>query len=480
MNDLQKNRANRLVLSALIFYSAITIIVAVKQYYLGGIYQIHAILGSLALVILITTFKIKKYQRWFKPVSLLVFTVIYLDSLIISGGTEIGTAMFFLMVSIIYLDKKYTLTTSLILLILGWSYIFISVFIFHIDISKIGTSGLGTAIFGVIFSRLVINCMYKQSNENIYEVKVVSNKNKEMLERLKNTADQVSKKVVELTKGLNNVSFTTNNISQVMDNINIGNRTNVDTIGVLVAMTEDINDIIDETNESVKAALKISNETGKEFEENEVIMQELHMEAKESIISGKNMRESTGLLKSKSKEVRNITHIILDISSQTNLLSLNASIEAAKAGEAGKGFAVVAEEIRELANQTKAATERITKIILELENDSNNVYEKVERNLEISDKQRNLIEVIASKFGCLSHGIEVMNNNIEKINVDMQKMLELNKTIIESTSNLSACSEEVAASVFEVADTSKKNRRDVERIVGELPFLSESVEMMIK
>ena len=71
-----------------------------------------------------------------------------------------------------------------------------------------------------------------------------------------------------------------------------------------------------------------------------------------------------------SKEIGQVIEEIESIASQTNLLSLNASIEAARAGEAGKGFAVVAEEIRQLSEQTKDATNRITDIIQDLNEDA--------------------------------------------------------------------------------------------------------------
>ncbi|MDH5395758.1 MAG: methyl-accepting chemotaxis protein [Gammaproteobacteria bacterium] len=88
------------------------------------------------------------------------------------------------------------------------------------------------------------------------------------------------------------------------------------------------------------------------------------------------LKKSSNELDESSKEIANIISFIASIADQTNLLALNAAIEAARAGEYGRGFAVVADEIRSLADNTKTATTKITKIISRVVDASNNILDE--------------------------------------------------------------------------------------------------------
>ncbi|MGN0411960.1 MAG: methyl-accepting chemotaxis protein, partial [Lachnospiraceae bacterium] len=176
-----------------------------------------------------------------------------------------------------------------------------------------------------------------------------------------------------------------------------------------------------------------------------------------AIVSGKEMKDSAEKLQGMTKEVRDIISIILSISSQTNLLALNASIEAARAGEAGRGFAVVADEIRNLADQTKESTEKISTILDELTKDSQHVVDKVEESVDLSAKQTSLAEIANREFNHIKEMVEKVITDMEEIERKIQQLTSANKVISENVTTLSASTQEISASTVSTYEESQKN-----------------------
>ena len=165
--------------------------------------------------------------------------------------------------------------------------------------------------------------------------------------------------------------------------------------------------------------------------------------------------EVSNRLSEKVESVQNFIGVILSISNQTNLLALNASIEAARAGEAGKGFAVVAEEIRQLSEQTKEASNSITNIISELIEDTKSVNESVDSAVMSIAKQSELIEATREKFEAVDEEVQNMVNDVRTSEQIINSIIDSTNAISDDISQLSATSEEVAASSVEGLKTSE-------------------------
>ncbi len=148
--------------------------------------------------------------------------------------------------------------------------------------------------------------------------------------------------------------------------------------------------------------------------------------------------------------VSQIVSVIEDISGQTNLLSLNASIEAARAGDAGRGFAVVAEEIRVLSDNTSEQLENIKNIISELIRECNECVKASENIVEDNATQKKEIGYVLSEFGTLDEQIGLTVDKAEEIKQLVETMVELNGNITTSSGGLTDVSSANAAATEEM------------------------------
>lgn len=149
-------------------------------------------------------------------------------------------------------------------------------------------------------------------------------------------------------------------------------------------------------------------------------------------------------------DINGIINALNDITSQINLLSLNASIEAARAGEAGRGFAVVADEIRNLADQSASSNNDIVNIISNLTTESARTIQLAAKvKTAIENEHENLIktdkdfDIIADNISTIESAVNTVSNKTDSLNVSKA-------SVVDSMSNLSAISEENAASAQEV------------------------------
>lgn len=148
-------------------------------------------------------------------------------------------------------------------------------------------------------------------------------------------------------------------------------------------------------------------------------------------------------------KIKDVTELIASIAEETNLLSLNASIEAARAGDAGKGFAVVASQIQKLAEQSNASTKKIDDIIHMLLTDSENAVHTMEEVREVMHQQSEKVEQTKQVFDSLNQGIDQSISGMEAISEHTRQLDHARENIVDTVQNLSAIAQENAASTEE-------------------------------
>ncbi|MBF8731826.1 methyl-accepting chemotaxis protein [Pseudomonas guariconensis] len=152
--------------------------------------------------------------------------------------------------------------------------------------------------------------------------------------------------------------------------------------------------------------------------------------------------EAMSLLQQESQKIGSVMDVIKSVAEQTNLLALNAAIEAARAGEAGRGFAVVADEVRGLAQRTQQSTEEIEGLVASLQNGTQQVADVMNDSRSLTDSSVEL----ARKAGA----------SLENITRTVSNIQSMNQQIAAAAEQQSAVAEEISRSILNVRDVSEQ------------------------
>lgn len=294
----------------------------------------------------------------------------------------------------------------------------------------------------------------KESND---EIGLIIEKMKELTQslgsivgKIRNSSDTMSSNSYELNDTSSQTLAANNEISKAVEDVAEGSTGMAASISKinenLLEMsneTKDINASVDEIKNqtvAVQDSSKIMNDKIKSMQDSSHKMDEG--------ISAISKRIET--VNTTVDKVSNIVSVIEEISSETNLLSLNASIEAARAGDAGKGFAVVAQEIRVLSDNTNTELENIEQIISSLVEECRYCVQASGTIVEDNAKQKEEIKAVLDEFGSLDEQIQKTAEKADEIEELVTAMIELNDDITKSSNSLTDVSAANAAATEEM------------------------------
>jgi methyl-accepting chemotaxis protein len=183
-------------------------------------------------------------------------------------------------------------------------------------------------------------------------------------------------------------------------------------------------------------------------------------------------------LGSKTAQINKIIGVINSISEQTNLLALNAAIEAARAGEAGRGFAVVADEVRKLAEESKKATKQIETIITEIMDSSKSAMTSMEKGTKEVEEGSQVISDALIALELIGKKVSDVAASVEEISAATEEQIASSEHVQKSIADVSAIAEESAAGSEEVSASIQETTASMQQVATSAQELAKGADQL--
>lgn len=291
-----------------------------------------------------------------------------------------------------------------------------------------------------------------QSNLNIL-IRSVANASTNVMEHSQNLMDssnevmegsvQIASTMQELSGGADSQANSANELAEKMSYFK----------GLIKKSSENGSEAIKSSNE----VLLMTKDGSEEMDTSLDNMKKINVIVKETV-------EKVIGLDHQTKAISKLVQVIREIADQTNLLSLNAAIEAARAGEHGKGFAVVADEVRKLSDQVSTSIIDITNIVENIQSESNDVVQTLERSFKEVENSTKQIETTGQKFFEIEQYMNNMASQMNSIGSHLSQINEASNEMSQYIENVASITEESAAAVEEVSASVQQSSVSVEGI----------------
>lgn len=323
-----------------------------------------------------------------------------------------------------------------------------------------------------------IKVTFKELVDISYFIDNLQNKTQEMKKGLSTILEHVDVQGTRLKAYTDNLETGSNRISSTMQEISSGADEQANAASSLTESMQHFTNTImtvvmngENIRDESKSMLTITGQGSQLMSQSIEKMDIIDETIKLSLTKVKGLDEMT-------LKITQLVTVIQEIAEQTNLLALNAAIEAARAGEQGRGFAVVADEVRKLAEQVSHSISDITTTANGIQAESKMAVETLEKGYEAVSEGTSQIKTTGDTFGELDSIITSIGKEIEGVSNSLYEVLDNTKVINDSITNIASVSEEAAAGIEEAAASSQQLTSSVNDIRREQDNLEKEIKQL--
>ncbi|CAM4206067.1 methyl-accepting chemotaxis protein [Lederbergia lenta] len=303
-----------------------------------------------------------------------------------------------------------------------------------------------------------------------------------LLQQINEVSDSVTSHSEELTQTTDEVNTGSQQIATTMQDLAAGSEKQATNASDLSSMMGSFTTKVEAANNNGEQIRRYSSWVQEMTDEGSKLMKSSNDQMSKVNKIVLDAVEKVQGLDEQSQEISTLVSVIQDISAQTNLLALNAAIEAARAGEHGRGFAVVADEVRKLAEQVSVSVTEITGIVDSIQNESGNVAESLKAGYTEVELGGEQIKTTGETFAGISSAITEMANNINTVSTNLSDIAQQSQKMNSSIEEIAAISEESAAGVEQTSAASQQTSSSMEEVAGsseQLAALAEELNRLV-
>ncbi|OMP67340.1 methyl-accepting chemotaxis protein [Domibacillus epiphyticus] len=302
----------------------------------------------------------------------------------------------------------------------------------------------------------------------------------ELIRKLGESADQIAASSQQLSASSEQSMQAASQVTETVQDISTAAEDQINSMEDNKKGMEESSAGLQRIAESASTVSESSTEVLGEAEQgNEIIEKTIH-QMEGITVSVQDVSAVIKDLGENSKEIGNITAVIKQIADQTNLLALNAAIEAARAGEHGKGFAVVADEVRKLAEQSQQSSKQIESIINTIQENTGHAVNVMEKGTEDVKSGTEIVNQAGQAFRRILNSIQEVTTQVQEVSAATEEISASTEQLTGSMDQLTKASAKIATSTQGVAASSEEQLASTQEIAASADSLSKLAQELQK